>query len=48
MQRQVQYLNVGVTPKIGPRVSDDGFVTSHVFTVVSSVTGFSQGWANRS
>jgi len=44
VQQQVQYVNVGVTLQIAPRVSGDGFVTSHVFAVVSSVTGFSQGY----
>ena len=44
VQQQVQYVNVGVTLQIAPRVSADGFVTSHVFAVVSSVTGFSQGY----
>lgn len=44
VQQQVQYVNVGVTLQIAPRVSDDGFVTSHVFAVVSSVTGYSQGY----
>jgi len=44
VQQQVQYVNVGVTLQIAPRVSDDGFVTSHVFCVVSSVTGTSQGY----
>ena len=39
VSQQVQYVNVGVTLQIAPRVSDDGFVTSHVFCVVSSVTG---------
>ncbi len=38
VQQQVQYVNVGVTLQIAPRVSEDGFVTSHVFAVVSSVT----------
>jgi general secretion pathway protein D len=38
--QQVQYVNVGVTLQIAPRVSDDGFVTSHIFCVVSSVTGY--------
>jgi general secretion pathway protein D len=33
-----------VTLQIAPRVSGDGFVTSHVFTVVSSVTGKDQGY----
>jgi general secretion pathway protein D len=44
VQQQVQYVNVGVTLQIAPRVSDDGMVTSHVFAVVSSVSGFSQGY----
>ncbi len=44
VQQQVQYVNVGVTLQIAPRVTDDGFVTSHVFAVVSSVTGYSQGY----
>jgi general secretion pathway protein D len=44
VSQQVQYVNVGVTLQIAPRVSDDGFVTSHVFCVVSSVTGYSQGY----
>jgi general secretion pathway protein D len=44
VQQQVQYVNVGVTLQIAPRVADNGFVTSHVFCVVSSVTGFSQGY----
>ena len=37
-------MNVGVTLQIAPRVSADGFVTSHVFCVVSSVSGYSQGY----
>lgn len=41
VSQQVQYVNVGVTLQIAPRVSADGFVTSHVYAVVSSVTGFS-------
>jgi general secretion pathway protein D len=44
VQQQVEYVNVGVTLQIAPRVSDDGFVTAHVFAVVSSVTGYSQGY----
>lgn len=44
VSQQVQYVNVGVTLQIAPRVSDDGFVTSHVFCVVSSVTGSQQGY----
>jgi general secretion pathway protein D len=44
VSQQVQYVNVGVTLQIAPRVSSDGFVSSHVYCVVSSVTGFSQGY----
>ena len=44
VSQQVQYVNVGVTLQIAPRVSFDGYVSSHIFCVVSSVTGFSQGY----
>lgn len=44
VQQQVEYVNVGVTLQIAPRVSDDGVVTAHIFAVVSSVTGYSQGY----
>ena len=44
VSQQVQYVNVGVTLQIAPRVSDDGVVTSHIFAEVSSVTGMSQGY----
>ena len=44
VSQQVQYVNVGVTLQIAPRVTVDGDVTSHVFCVVSSVTGYSQGY----
>ena len=44
VQQQVQYVNVGVTLQIAPRVSGDGFVSSHIYCVVSSVTGLSQGY----
>jgi general secretion pathway protein D len=44
VSQQVQYVNVGVTLQIAPRVSADGYVTSHVYAVVSSVTGFQQGY----
>ena len=44
VQQQVQYVNVGVTLQIAPRVASDGFVSSHIYCVVSSVTGFSQGY----
>ena len=46
VSQQVQYVNVGVTLQIAPRVSSDGYVTSHVFCVVSSVSGYSQGYPN--
>ena len=44
VSQQVQYVTVGVTLQIAPRVTDDGWVTSHVFCEVSSVTGYSQGY----
>jgi len=44
VSQQVQYVNVGVTLQIAPRVSADGFVSSHVYCVVSSVTGYDQGY----
>jgi general secretion pathway protein D len=44
VSQQVQYVNVGVTLQIAPRVSQDAFVTSHIYGVVSSVTGYSQGY----
>lgn len=44
VSQQVQYVNVGVTLQIAPRVSPDGYVTSKLFAVVSSVTGYSQGY----
>jgi len=37
-------VNVGVTLQIAPRISPDGWVTSHVFCVVSSVSGYSAGY----
>jgi general secretion pathway protein D len=44
VSQQVQYVNVGVTLQIAPRISPDGWVTSHVFCVVSSVSGYSAGY----
>jgi general secretion pathway protein D len=44
VQQQVQYVNVGVTLQIAPRVASDGYVSSHIYCVVSSVTGYSQGY----
>ncbi|MBI3678068.1 MAG: hypothetical protein HY243_15775 [Proteobacteria bacterium] len=44
VSQQVQYVNVGVSLQIAPRVSDNGDVTSHIFCEVSSVTGYSQGY----
>jgi general secretion pathway protein D len=44
VQQQVQYVNVGVSLQIAPRVSEDGYVSSHIFAVVSSVSGYSQGY----
>lgn len=44
VSQQVQYVNVGVSLQIAPRVTSDGFVTSHIFGEVSSVTGYLQGY----
>jgi general secretion pathway protein D len=44
VSQQVQYVNVGVSLQIQPRISSDGFVTSHLFSEVSSVTGYQQGY----
>ncbi len=41
--QQVNYVNVGVNLQIQPRVSSDGFVTSHIYSEVSSVTNFVSG-----
>jgi general secretion pathway protein D len=38
--QQVNYVNVGVNLQIQPRVSSDGYVTSHIYSDVSSVTAF--------
>jgi general secretion pathway protein D len=41
--QQVSYINVGVDLQILPRVSSDGYVTSHIYSEVSSVTQYVQG-----
>jgi general secretion pathway protein D len=41
--QQVNYVNVGVNLQIQPRVSSDGFVTSHIYSEVSSVTQYVNG-----
>ena len=40
VQQQVQYVNVGVNLQIQPRITTDGYVTSHIYSEVSSVTGY--------
>ena len=42
ISNQVSYVNVGVNLQILPRVSSDGFVSSHIYAEVSSVTGYTQ------
>jgi general secretion pathway protein D len=42
-QSSVNYIAVGVNLQIEPRISDDGFVTSHVFAEVSSVGQYVSG-----
>jgi general secretion pathway protein D len=44
VSNQVSYVNVGVNLQIQPRVSSDGFVTSHIYSEVSSVTQMTQGY----
>ena len=44
VSNQVSYINVGVNLQIQPRVSSDGFVTSHIYSEVSSVTQITQGY----
>ncbi len=41
--QQVNYVNVGVNLQIEPRIASDGYVTSHIFSEVSSVTAYTQG-----
>jgi general secretion pathway protein D len=41
--QQVNYVNVGVNLQIQPRVSSDGYVTSHIYSEVSSVTQYVNG-----
>jgi general secretion pathway protein D len=41
--QQVNYVNVGVNLQIQPRIASDGYVTSHIFSEVSSVTAYVQG-----
>jgi general secretion pathway protein D len=42
VSNQVSYINVGVNLQILPRVSSDGFVSSHIYSEVSSVTNYTQ------
>ncbi len=44
VQQQVQYVNVGVNLQILPRITADGYVTTQVYSAVSSVTGYSQSY----
>lgn len=39
-QITTNYIAVGVNLQIEPRITDDGFVTSHIYAEVSSVTAF--------
>jgi general secretion pathway protein D len=39
-QQTVTYIAVGVNLQIQPRITQDGFVTSHIYAEVSSVTAF--------
>jgi len=42
LQQQVQYINVGVSLQILPRIASDGRVTVHVFSEVSTILSFVQ------
>ena len=42
LQQQLQYINVGVSLEILPRISDDGTVTADVFSEVSSILNYVQ------
>jgi general secretion pathway protein D len=44
VSNQVSYVNVGVNLQILPRVSSDGFVSSHIYSEVSSVTAYTSGY----
>ncbi len=44
VSNQVNYINVGVNLQIQPRVSADGYVTSHIYSEVSSVTQITSGY----
>jgi general secretion pathway protein D len=41
--QQVAYVNVGVDLQIAPRVTSDGFVTTHIFCEVSAVNSYVEG-----
>lgn len=43
VSQQVQYVNVGVTLQIAPRVTSDSFVNSQIYCMVSSVTSYTSG-----
>ncbi|HTW83225.1 MAG TPA: secretin N-terminal domain-containing protein [Candidatus Sulfotelmatobacter sp.] len=43
-QQQVQYVTVGVNLQIQPRVSPDGFINFHIYSEVSSVSSYVQGY----
>ncbi len=42
LQQQVQYINVGVSLQILPRIAEDGRVTAHIFSEVSTILGYVQ------
>lgn len=42
LQQQVQYINVGVSLQILPRIAADGRVTAHIFSEVSTILGYVQ------
>jgi general secretion pathway protein D len=42
VQQQVQYINVGVSLQVLPRIADDGRVTAQIFSEVSSIIDYVQ------
>jgi general secretion pathway protein D len=44
VQQQVQYVNVGISLQVQPRIAADGNVTAKVISQVSSVSGYVQGY----
>ena len=44
IEQQVQYISVGVSLQIQPRLNEDGFILCHILSQVSAVTQYVQGY----